>query len=192
MEEASLEHEKEKQKYEKKIEDTQKKLKTMTEDRDSRIKRTRLLLDIQKKQEKQLTESYEQNEEMQKFNEDLKERVKDRDALEVELGKYKHRTKELESEMENNVANAVANAIAGGEMPWDTDPDLQDMSAREIKAILGKSEKTFENSLKIFFLVKSQVTQTYFYFTKNSSSFSQFFSSNHNIFLHNVNSRIFA
>ena len=163
MQEASLEHEKEKQKYEKKIEDTQKKLKTMTEDRDSRIKRTRLLLDIQKKQEKQLTESYEQNEEMQKFNEDLKERVKDRDALEVELGKYKHRTKELENEMENNAANAVANAIAGGEMPWDTDPDLQDMSAREIKAILGKSEKkTPENLLKIFFFVKSQETQTNF------------------------------
>ena len=53
IEETKEEHEQEKQKLEKKIEETQKKLKAMTEDRDSRIKRTRLLLDIQKKYEKQ-------------------------------------------------------------------------------------------------------------------------------------------
>ena len=139
IEELKIEHEEEKQKYEKKIEETQKKLKAMTEDRDSRIKRTRLLLDIQKKYEKQQNEAYEQYEELKKVSEDLKERVKDRDALELDLIKYKNRTKELENEIENmgNNANFGASGTTS-EMPWDIDPELQDMSARELKAILGK------------------------------------------------------
>lgn len=139
IEELKIEHEEEKQKYEKKIEETQKKLKAMTEDRDSRIKRTRLLLDIQKKYEKQQNEAYEQYEELKKVSEDLKERVKDRDALELDLIKYKNRTKELENEIENmgNNANSGASGTTS-EMPWDIDPELQDMSARELKAILGK------------------------------------------------------
>merc|ERR1712029_745898 len=139
IEETKEEHEQEKQKLEKKIEETQKKLKVMTEDRDSRIKRTRLLLDIQKKYEKQQNEAYEQYEELKKVSEDLKERVKDRDVLELDLIKYKNRTKELENEIENMANNAINSASSGAtsEMPWDIDPELQDMSARELKAILG-------------------------------------------------------
>ena len=144
IEETKEEHEQEKQKLEKKIEETQKKLKAMTEDRDSRIKRTRLLLDIQKKYEKQQNEAYEQYEELKKVSEDLKERVKDRDVLELDLIKYKNRTKELENEIENMANNAINSASSGAtsEMPWDIDPELQDMSARELKAILGKFQIT--------------------------------------------------
>merc|ERR1712029_1073819 len=139
IEETKEEHEQEKQKLEKKIEETQKKLKAMTEDRDSRIKRTRLLLDIQKKYEKQQNEAYEQYEELKKVSVDLKERVKDRDVLELDLIKYKNRTKELENEIETMANNAINSASSGAtsEMPWDIDPELQDMSARELKAILG-------------------------------------------------------
>ena len=81
---------------------------------------------------------------MKKVSEDLKERVKDRDALELDLIKYKNRTKELENEIENMANNAINSASSGAtsEMPWDIDPELQDMSARELKAILGKFQIT--------------------------------------------------
>ena len=143
LESTNTEHAKETEKLNAKITDTQRKLKSMTEDRDSRIKRTRLLLDIQKKYEKQQNEAYEQYEELKKISDELKERVKDRDALEVEVIKYQKRSKELEAEIES-----LGSGSQGGEMPWDVDPELQDMSARELKAILG-NDLTAREKIKL-------------------------------------------
>ena len=58
LKEVEIEHTEKIESLNTKISETQKKLKSMTEDRDSRIKRTRLLLDIQKKYEKQQNEIF--------------------------------------------------------------------------------------------------------------------------------------
>jgi len=104
-----------------------KKVQDVTKEKDSKIAKIKLLLGNQKKLESQLKKCAGDFEEMVTINEDLKKRLTDRDALEVEVQNQQKQIDELKIEREEN----------NGPMPWELDPELQDMTPTELKSILG-------------------------------------------------------
>merc|ERR550532_2177807 len=97
-------------------------------EKDSKIAKIKLLLGNQKKLESQLKKDAGDFEEMVTINEELKKRLTDRDALEVEVQNQQKQIEDMKAEQVDAL---------GAPMPWEADPELQEMTPTELKSILG-------------------------------------------------------
>merc|ERR1712141_154712 len=85
---------------------------------------------------------------------------KEKEHLEADYEKYK---KDAENEMEKLMAKNAANSKSE-DLPWETDPELRDMSAVELRAILAEDlteyQKAKLNSMCVQELEKELKTKT--------------------------------
>jgi chromosome segregation ATPase len=123
-------------------------------DKDSKMSKIKLLLGNQKKFESQMEQMSNQYEDLAKEKKAMVQQVAHRDALEAEVGKHQKRINELESEVNEPI----------GQMPWDIDPELQDMTPMELRSILAKEltpkEKAKLNAMCVDELVKEMKSKT--------------------------------
>ena len=104
----------------------------------------KLLLSNQRKSENQLKKNSDDFNEMVKCVETLKNKAAEKEVLEVLVETQKKRILELETALELNPTES--NASNGPPMPWDIDPELEGMSAIELRSILNKELSPRERS----------------------------------------------
>merc|ERR1712045_910820 len=95
----------------------------LTKDKEAKMHRIKLLLGNQKKAQ----ESHDENVKM------VEDALKEKEQLESDYEKYK---KDAENEIEKLTAKNAANSESE-DLPWETDPELRDMTAVELRAILA-------------------------------------------------------
>jgi chromosome segregation ATPase len=132
----------------------EKDVKTLKDDKNSKMSSIKLLLSNQRKLESQLKKTSNDHEDLAKEKEAMVQQVADRDALEVEVTKHHTRIAELEAEIN----------VPIGQMSWEMDPELQDMTPMELRSILGKEltphEKAKLNEMCVAELVKDMKVKT--------------------------------
>ncbi len=125
------------------------------ETKDRNTAKLKLLLKNQKKLEDDVKKMTDMSEELRKENQKLEKEVADKAQLEEEVLKCQQQIKDLDF---------VADGVNGGPMFWEKDEELKELSALELREIIGHEltpkEKAVLNEMCVAELEKDLKTKT--------------------------------